>query len=109
MLVGGGAMLHRARRRTRYGWAIMCVALPACGSGSVEGVPGGTGGGSGMDAAPGVDAPPPGPGASVAGCNVFPADNPWNANVSALPLHANAAQILAAMNPTRTLHPDWGN
>jgi hypothetical protein len=62
-----------------------------------------------MDAAPGVDAPPPGPGASIAGCNVFPADNPWNANVSALPLHPNAAQILAAMNPTRTLHPDWGN
>jgi hypothetical protein len=56
-----------------------------------------------------MDAPPPGPGASVAGCNVFPADNPWNANVSALPLHPNAAAILAAMNPTRTLHPDWGN
>jgi hypothetical protein len=40
---------------------------------------------------------------------VFPSDNPWNANVSALPLHPRAAEILAMMNPTRTLHPDWGN
>jgi hypothetical protein len=62
-----------------------------------------------MDGAPAVDAPPPGPGPSIAGCNVFPADNPWNANVSALPLHPDAAAILATMNPTRTLHPDWGN
>src|SRR5262245_37411424 len=107
MLKGGGAMPRRARR-TRYGWAILLLTLPACGSGSVEGVPG-TDAGNRMEAAPGVDAPPPGPGASIAGCNVFPADNAWNAIVSALPLHSNAAPILAAMNPTRTLHPDWGN
>src|SRR5262249_25610608 len=106
MLEGGRAM--RAICLALVG----CVA--GCGGGSVEGVPGagggsGTGGGTGMDAASGMDGPPPGPGASVAGCNVFPADNPWNTNVSALPLHPNAVQILAAMNPTRALHPDWGN
>ena len=87
----------------------MSVLVAGCGSESIEAGPGTDGGGTKMDGAHGVNAPPPGPGASIAGCNVFPADNPWNANVAALPLHPNAAPILAAMNPTRTLDPDWGN
>ncbi len=51
----------------------------------------------------------PGAGTVLAGCDIFPADNPWNQDVSSLPLHPRAAQILAQMNPTRGLHPDWGN
>jgi hypothetical protein len=60
------------------------------------------------DAGPGVDA---GPSTSsvIAGCRVFPPDNPWNRDVSSLPLHPRAAEILANMNPTGTFHPDWGN
>jgi hypothetical protein len=45
----------------------------------------------------------------IAGCRVFPADNPWNQNVSGLPLHPRAAQILENMSPSGALHPDWGN
>src|SRR5262245_7832076 len=115
-------MTRRAQRRKdraavtrRTTFVALVVGASGCGSGTVEET-------SGADAGPsmaaatrmdapvgGVDAATPGRGRSVAGCNLFPADNAWNANVSALPLHPNAAQILAAMNPTRSLHPDWGN
>ena len=62
------------------------------------------------DTAPDADTPgPDGPGVFIAGCRIFPADNPWNQDVSNLPLHPRAAQILAEMNPGQRLHPDWGN
>ena len=86
------------------GWGIAALAT-ACGSASVES----PGTGPKMDAGTQMDASGPGPGTGLGGCNVFPADNPWNMNVSSLPLHPNAAQIAASMNPTRALHPDWGN
>ena len=40
---------------------------------------------------------------------MFPADNPWNQDVSGTALNAMSATYLAAMNPTRGLHPDWGS
>ena len=46
---------------------------------------------------------------SIANCQLFPADNPWNQDVSALPLNANSATYIANMAPTRAMHPDWGN
>ncbi len=46
---------------------------------------------------------------TLAGCRVFPSDNPWNTDISGYPRHARHAQILAMMSPTRALHPDWGN
>ncbi|HEY6234785.1 MAG TPA: hypothetical protein VIW69_06785, partial [Candidatus Elarobacter sp.] len=55
-------------------------------------------------------APPPGSAPSVAGCRVFPADNPWNADVSASPVDPNSAAYLASMNAATTfLHPDFGS
>src|SRR5689334_17504600 len=64
---------------------VALIWASGCGSGSVEGTRGGgggSGGGSQMDGAPGVGAPPPGPGPSLGGCNVFPGDNPWNTSVA---------------------------
>jgi hypothetical protein len=47
---------------------------------------------------------------SVAGCRIFPADNPWNTDVSAAPVDPNSAAYLAAMNAGTTfLHPDFGS
>ena len=47
---------------------------------------------------------------SVAGCRIFPADNPWNADVSAAPVDPSSAAYLAAMNAGTTfLHPDFGS
>ena len=64
---------------------------------------------------PSVDAyrPPladggPTSGVIVAGCRIFPEDNPWNQDVSGLPLHPRHAEIMANISPTTHLHADWG-
>ena len=51
---------------------------------------------------------PPGP--SIGGCPTFPTDNPWNQEVSQLPLHPNSAAIIAKIQGTGGdyLHPDFG-
>lgn len=41
-------------------------------------------------------------------CAVFPDDNYWHADVSALPRHSRSAQWLARMSPESLLHPDFG-
>lgn len=59
--------------------------------------------------------PTPGPtgethAASVAGCRVFPPDNPWNTDISSAPVDPNSAAYLAHMNAgTSFLHPDFGS
>jgi len=42
-------------------------------------------------------------------CQVFPADNIWNTDISTLPVHGRSAQWLASMaSSTTNLHPDFG-
>jgi hypothetical protein len=65
---------------------------------------GGTNAGGGATGAAGGKASVP----RVAGCNLFPADNPWNQDVSSLPLNANSATYISNMSPTTAFHPDWG-
>jgi hypothetical protein len=69
------------------------------GSGGVVPTQGGAGGGLGGS----VGGLP-----TVGGCTIFPADNPWNLDVSALALNANSATYIANMSPGTTFHPDWG-
>ena len=46
----------------------------------------------------------------IAGCQVFPANNPWNADISTYPVDPNSANYLAHMNAsTKNLHPDFGS
>ena len=58
--------------------------------------------------------PPPAPeaataGPRVAGCPVFPADNPWNRDISKEPVDPQSDRYLAAMNAGGgRLHPDFG-
>ncbi len=43
-------------------------------------------------------------------CQVFPADNPWNTDISNYPVDPNSANYLAHMNAATTnLHPDFGS
>jgi len=44
----------------------------------------------------------------IAGCRIFPPDNPWNLDISGYPLNANSATYLANMSPSTAFHPDWG-
>lgn len=58
-----------------------------------------------LGAAPAPATPPPG----APSCEVFPADNVWHSDVSALPVHARSAAWIASMGgPDRRLHPDFG-
>jgi hypothetical protein len=42
-------------------------------------------------------------------CTIFPADNPWNTDISAYPRHPNSDAYIGFINQGRTrLHPDFG-
>jgi len=42
-------------------------------------------------------------------CQIFPANNIWNSDISKLPVHSQSAQWLASMGSSTTnLHPDFG-
>jgi hypothetical protein len=49
-----------------------------------------------------------GGGPQVSGCPVFPTDNAWNLDISALPIHANSDAIVDAVGRDTHLHPDFG-
>jgi len=41
-------------------------------------------------------------------CSVFPADNPWNQDISALSVHARSDEFIDAIGRDDHLHPDFG-
>lgn len=49
-----------------------------------------------------------GPGASLHGKTIFPPDNPWNRDISKMPVDANSANLIRTMGPNDALHPDFG-
>jgi len=77
-------------------------------SGGTAGRGGTTSSGSAGQSGPLGTAGAHGGGSTLAGCRIFPADNPWNQDVSALPVHAMNATFIANMNASRGVHPDWG-
>jgi hypothetical protein len=86
-------------------------ALAACGSGSsgpdAAGDDDGDGGGTGSDGGGGIDAPV-GPGPSLGGCPLLPADHVFNTAIDALPAHPQSAAFIATIGGTRRLHLDLG-
>src|SRR5690348_2110142 len=49
-----------------------------------------------------------GVGASLGGKQVFPADNPWNTDISRAPVDPNSDVLIASIGKDRPLHPDFG-
>jgi len=49
-----------------------------------------------------------GPGISLGGMRLFPADNPWNQDVSGAPVDPNSAALIASIGLDRGLLPDFG-
>ncbi len=52
----------------------------------------------------------------IGGCPVFPADNPWNQDISTLPVHPMSSVWIGKINGMNggnaqrlNLHPDWGS
>ena len=110
---GGSASRGGATGGTSGGGAVGSGgASRTGGSASRGGATGGTSGGGAMrsgGAAGGTTGTVPnGSVPTIAGCNIFPADNPWNLDISAYPLNANSATYLANMSPATGFHPDWG-
>ena len=56
---------------------------------------------------PEVPVPPSDPG-QLAGCDMFPADNPWNIDVSTYAVHANSDAYIDSIGRQTTLHADFG-
>jgi hypothetical protein len=52
---------------------------------------------------------PGGPAPRIAGCPVFPADNPWNRRVDGLPVAPGSARTVAAIGSDEHLHADFGS
>jgi hypothetical protein len=78
-------------------FALFLVSCGACRSSSSGGGGGGASGGT------------PGPGTLATGCRIFPSDNPWNTDVSTLPVDtALMASVLPGMALGTGVHPDWG-
>src|SRR4051794_34358899 len=47
--------------------------------------------------------------AAIAGCPIFPADNPWNQRVDRLPVHKHSAAIVRSIGVDGSVHPDFGS
>ena len=45
----------------------------------------------------------------VAGCPVFPTDNPWNQRVDRLPVAKNSSAVIDSIGADTGLHPDFGS
>jgi hypothetical protein len=48
-------------------------------------------------------------GASIAGCSLFPADNPWRQDISKRPVSTHSAAWVASIGASAHLHPDFGS
>ena len=47
--------------------------------------------------------------AALAGCPVFPADNPWNQRVDGLPVHPRSDAIVRSIGASDNMHADFGS
>ena len=94
-------MAHRLSLRTS---AVLCAALSGCGGGSSAA--GGPPPGSSASASTSASASA---GAVLLGCPVFPADNPWNRDVSRDLVDPRSDAYIASVGPGRFLHPDFGS
>lgn len=45
---------------------------------------------------------------TIGKCQVFPSNNPWNLDISNLPVHSNSGNIIANIGASDDLHPDFG-
>lgn len=49
-----------------------------------------------------------GSGASLHGKQLFPSDNPWNQDISTMPVDPNSANLISSIGVNTGLHPDFG-
>jgi hypothetical protein len=98
--------------------AVLAGALAGCGGTDRAGFPTGSAARSTPAGSPGVAAvgpdsasatPSPAGSSGVAGCQTFPADNIWHADISRLPVHPSSGAWVTSVGVTRNAHPDFGS
>jgi hypothetical protein len=47
-------------------------------------------------------------GGTVSACTIFPPENPWNQDVSGLPVHPNSDAYISSIGEDANVHPDFG-
>ena len=127
LAAGCGGRHHRAGGRTGAGAST--TTLPATSSSvaatspPTSGAPPATTAGTGVSStrpgatasaatvsAPGpVKARTPAGGPSIAGCPLFPSDNPWRRDISGDPVDPHSTAWIASIGPGTHLHPDFGS
>jgi hypothetical protein len=90
------------------GDVLIGISLRGVASNRVRVGVGHTGGGPPDDGGTTAPVPNLGAGASLRGKQVFPADNPWNEDISGMPVDPNSANLIASMGVNTGLHPDFG-
>ena len=93
-------MAYRAHLGFRWCVATLALTLGLLGGPALGPAVGATAFGSAADGATGANA-------SI-GFRLFPPDNPWNTDISALPVQSNSAAYLASIGLDTSLHPDFG-
>src|SRR6516164_979758 len=110
--------MDRLGRYLQLGVVLLIVATAACSGGASAFGPAPQAAGVMPTVPPATSTPFPSPTpagsppvvAMIDSCQVFPATNPWNTDVSAYPVDPNSANYLAHMNAsTKFLHPDFGS
>jgi len=84
---------------------LICLAL-ACGGGKSAASPGTPG--TPPSGSPSGSPSASQPNGSLQGRRPFPADNPWNTDISSAPVDPNSAALLASIGLSTGLHPDFG-
>jgi hypothetical protein len=82
------------------------TAVLACGGGSGGGANSPAGAGQGYGNLNGASL---GAGAGLNGAIPFPADNPWNTDISGAPVDPASGALIASIGLTTGLHPDFGS
>jgi len=98
------------------GCASIALSALLCGCGSSDSSDGEGSGGNGGSGNAGngtgnggsVSAAGLGNSPTLDGCTVFPADNPWNQDISDLSVHDNSDAFINSIGASTHLHPDFG-
>jgi hypothetical protein len=77
--------------------------MSGVGGSTASGGAGGASGSGGSGGTGGTGAPP-----KVRSCSVFPADNPWNTDVSGYAVHADSDTFIDSIGRDGHVHPDFG-
>ncbi len=84
----------------RFRISSLVLLLVACAEGAAP---------AGPDPAPPESPPPPGGAVPrLGGCDIFPADNAWNRDISGDPVDPASGALIAAMSPDAGIHLDLG-